>query len=141
MSSTLIQKKLRPAFCSSVDTIYGYPRCHVTLLHALHLGGNLDAILERIMHVVKRFLRLYLVILPTIAGLGGYPIKCGLCIANNGVANCVDFVAMPCIRILNSGEEEVRDVLVARCDQQIDPSNMKILTTFKGKRCKYYTVL
>lgn len=87
------------------------------------------------MHVVKRFLRLYLVILPTIAGLGGYPIKCGLCIANNGVANCVDFVAMPCIRILNSGEEEVRDVLVARCDQQIDPSNMKILTTFKVLHC------
>uniref|UniRef100_K1RXX3 Uncharacterized protein n=1 Tax=Magallana gigas TaxID=29159 RepID=K1RXX3_MAGGI len=59
------------------------------------------------MDVVKLFLRLYLAILPTIAGLGGYPIQCG---------HCVDFVAMLCIRILNSAEEEVRDVLVARCD-------------------------
>lgn len=79
-----------------------------------------------------------LVLLPTIAGLGGNPIQCGLCIANNGVANCVDFVA---IRILNSGEEEVRDVLVARCNQEIDTSNMEVLTTFKGKRCKYYTIV
>lgn len=85
--------------------LWGSPNWQ-TFRHNWHWRGW-HAILKRIMHVVKLFLRLYLAILPTIAGLGGYPIQCG---------HCVDFVAMLCIRILNSGEEEVRDVLVARCD-------------------------
>lgn len=41
-----------------------------------------------------------LAILPTFSG--AFP-RCGLCIANNGVANCRDLVAAPCIRILNYG--------------------------------------
>lgn len=81
-----------------------------------------------------------LAILPTI--IGGYP-RCGLCIANNGVANCIELVAAPCIRILNHGAEDVRDIFVGRCGQKVDPAKMAILTKFNGKRCnsKYCTAL
>lgn len=88
--------------------------------------------------MVKRFfgfmyIRYFmLAIMPTI--IGGYP-RCGLCIPNNGVVNCIDLVAAPCIRIFNHGAEDVRDILVGRCCQKVDPANMAILTKFNGKRC------
>lgn len=79
-----------------------------------------------------------LAILPTI--IGGYP-RCGLCIANNGVANCIELVVAPCIRILNHGAEDVRDILVGRCGQKVDPAKMAILTKFNGKRCNCTALL
>lgn len=92
--------------------------------------------------MVKRFFGFVymLAILPTFSG--AFP-RCGLCIANNGVANCRDLVAAPCIRILNYGAEDVRDILVGRCGQTVDPPEMAIFTKFKGKRCnsKYCTAL
>lgn len=79
-----------------------------------------------------------LAILPTI--IGGYP-RCGLCIANNGVANCIELVVAPCIRILNHGAEDVRDILVGRCGQKVDPAKMAILTKFNGNDVTVSTAL
>lgn len=96
--------------------------------------------------MVKRFVGfmyiryIMLAFLPTI--ISGYP-RCGLCIANNGVAKCIDLVAAPCIRMLNHGAKDVRDILVGRCGQKVDPAKMAILTEFNRKRCnsKYCTAL
>lgn len=46
--------------------------------------------------------------------IGGY-FRCGLCIVNNGVVNCIELVVVFCIWILNYGVEDVWDIFVGRC--------------------------